>query len=127
MKNQLIIVGIIFILLVVVLSGCNDTNQIAGNTDKVELLDTWVDPHTAIDGSKYDYYMGTVKNIAGYMLNTIKVTVKFYDSNNNYLFSGYDNIRNLANSYTKDFSVYINSFNDYYEYIDHVEYKFTVS
>ena len=127
MKNQLIIVGIIVILLTVVLSGCNDSSQTKEDTDKVELLDTWVDKHTALDGSKYNYYNGTVKNIAGHMLNKINITVKFYDNNNNYLFSEYDAICNLANSYTRDFSVYVDSFNIHYKYIDHVEYDLTIS
>ena len=127
MKKQLIIVGIIFILLSIFLSGCNDSSQTKVGTDEVELVDTWIDKHTAVDGSEYDYYKGTVKNIAGYMLNKITIAVKFYDSDNNYLFSKYDAVCNLADSYTRDFSVSVNSFNDYYENIDHVEYEFTIS
>ena len=127
MKKQLIINIIAFLLIVVWISGCNDSSQTKGDTDKVELLDTRVDKHTATDGSEHTYYNGTVKNIAGHMLNKINITVKFYDNDNNYLFSEYDAICNLVNSYTRDFSVHVDSFNDYYEYIDHVEYEFTVS
>lgn len=127
MKKQNIIVGIVVLLLTIELSGCTDQNGDNVVDSDVELVNTWIDRNTALDGSKYDYYKGTVKNVAGKMLNKVTVSLNFYDSENNFLFYKTDTISNLANSYTKDFSVTVYSYQSYYENIDHVEYKISTS
>ena len=126
MKKHLIVSGIVFVLLMVGFSGCVE-QDISGDTNQVELVNEWIDRNTAIDGSKYDYYKGTIRNIAGKHLDNIKIIVKFYDRNDNFLFEKTDYVSNLANSYTKDFSVVVYSYGTYYDAIDYWKYEFKVT
>ncbi len=127
MNKHLIVFGIVVLLICVGLSGCTENGDVIGDTSKVELVGTDFEHNRALDGTYYDYYKGTVKNIAGYMLDRVRVNVKFYDGNNNFLFSKQDTIYNLANTYTKDFSVTVYSYQSYYENIDPAEYEFDAS
>jgi hypothetical protein len=68
-----------------------------------------------------------VKNIAGYMLNNIKITARFYDANDNYLNAEHTTISNLANSYTADFDIGYWVGTDYYENVDNVKLEITAS
>jgi hypothetical protein len=150
MKNQLIVIGTVVLLLVVGLSGCNEIfgadNEVTGDTGKVELVSHSTysakiknyypeKSYTKIcdgfnrdaEGVQYLVVGGTVKNIAGYMLNNIKITARFYDANDNYLNAEHTTISNLANSYTADFDIGYWVGTDYYENVDNVKLEITAS
>lgn len=119
--------AIILFICTGLLSGCteqsNSENDKTSEIAKVKLIDTDYERHSTIVGW-YDYYKGTIKNVAGYMLNGVSVTVKFYDENDHFLFKRTDTIYYLANTYTKEFSVTVHSYDDYAENIDYVKYEF---
>ncbi|MCJ7572231.1 MAG: FxLYD domain-containing protein, partial [Candidatus Thermoplasmatota archaeon] len=124
------IVGIIVILLTVGLSGCNQSTETKGDTDKVELVNYTVETKAyGLNTGYYKIVKGTVKNIGGTYINTIGIGVYFYDSNNNLLTTKSVYIYSLANSYTKDFEVAYNSFDQYYENVDwnNIKFDFKVS
>lgn len=70
---------------------------------------------------------GTVKNVAGEMLNHVKITVKFYDKNNSYLDSRVAFVYYLDDSHTEDFEIYYINNNEYFEFVDHVEFLISAS
>ncbi len=88
------------------------------------------------NASRYKIY-GTTKNIAGKMLNDIKITVEYYDSNNIYLSSRSDTLGildpGIPDTYTWDFEIIycketILGVNEYFEYVDHIGgFKISVS
>ena len=121
----------------------NSNCDVCGDTSEVELLNydvktTWYSGnqyyerdgfyHDIPSDASYKRYKvtGTVKNIAGEMLDRVDITAKFYDSNDNYLASEDSWTNNLANSYTYDFYIEYSS-SSYFENIDQVEFEFEVS
>ena len=134
MNKHLIVIGIVLLLLVVGLSGCNESSNY-GDEDLVEIYNVtvktkWNEGYlTDVKNFEEDGFYhgvsaddenvwnliylisGTVKNIAGKKLNYIKVSAKLYDSDGNYLSSSNDAletiIRNLPNTYTKNFCIEI--------------------
>ena len=132
MKKQLMIVGIIFILLAVGLSGCNQSSQTTEDNDKVELVNYNVETYSQPIGNhtfEWKEINGTVKNIGGTLLNKIVVNIKFYDSNDTLLKTKTDSIFNIANSYTGEFMVEYPSTESYYENVDwdNIKFEFSVS
>lgn len=150
MKKASMLLIALMVVSVGLLSGCTQNGDVSGDTSKVELVSydvktTWrtgtyssdIQNHEQ-DGFYHDipsdaYSMkyiitGTVKNIAGKMLNSVKITAKFYDSNDNYLDSESTTKSNLANSYTWDFTItYYSSSGSYFENIDKVKFEFEAS
>lgn len=129
MKNILLVSTFILIFICLNLCGCTDLlggNNTSDNTDKVELVDTYIE-NADYGLSSGKYYKGIIKNTAGYRLDLVKVTGYFYDKDDNLLFSRTTNLYGIPNSYTKEFSIYINSVDNYYENIDYVKYAFDVS
>jgi len=153
MKIQLVIVGIVILLLVVGLSGCEEltgNGDVSGDTSKVELLDynvisTWVTGAWTLnrqeheqngffyddssDASNHEYKItGTIKNKAGYKLERIVVTAKLYDSNGIFLDSKDDTVYDIPDTYTEDFSISFFVHNtDRFENVNSVKFEFTAS
>jgi len=137
-KHFLIIVIISFLLLVFGLSGCIEEIGETG-TDKIKLLVYSVETQKKSGYEKiadgfvyseeaYRYVVsGTVKNVAGEMLNHVKITVKFYDKNNSYLDSRVAFVYYLDDSHTGDFEIYYINNNEYFEFVDHVEFLISAS
>lgn len=125
------------------MGGCQTDNERTGDINKVQLLDYNVETYGGItynweklgDGfihnSSYDhrYYkiQGTIKNIAGDMLNTINIKVKFYDNNDNFLAEKTATIHNLTDSNSEDFGVKYNSSESYFDNIDEVQFEITTA
>lgn len=123
-----------------------DGTNVTGDIDKVEILSysvaterkltyeeagTFLPTYEKIaDGfqpnlekaSRYNI-SGTVKNIAGEMLNEIDISVNFYDSNDIYLYSITTSKSNLPNTYTWDFIVVYMEYYDYFEDVDHISFE----
>jgi len=142
MNKHLLIFGIAILIICIGLSGCNESNETTGATDKVQLVNHIVETYGANSGwevpvkigdgfmhneqSKNGYYKvsGTVKNIAGTMLNMVIISVKFYDSNDNYLHTEQYFINSLPNSYTGDFTVSFHaSSSSYYDKAEKVKFE----
>lgn len=142
-NKYLVILGIVVLLICVRLSGCEETIEVTGDTDKVEIIDysvttKWHIPSYGVyqTYSKPGFYKrypanayepryivrGTVKNIAIGNLDQVIITVLFCDSNHNQLFAENTTIRNLGFTYTQDFVVYLYSSNQYFKDVDCVEF-----
>ena len=148
-KHHYSMVGITFLLLAVGLCGCNvQPVEITGDTDKVEIIDYSVTTKWHIPGygasqsyTKSGFYKGypqnayepryivsgTAKNIAGEYLDQIIITVFFCNLNHNQLTSKNATINDLANTYTKKFTVYLYSSNQYFENVDCVKFHVSAS
>lgn len=138
MKKQLIILGITFLLLAVVFSGCQDNktdngSKILGDTDKVELvmysIETYDKTHEKIgDGfvhdSKANYYKitGTVKNIAGRYLDRVYTGARFYDNNNNYLNKKVFSTPDLVINSKANFTMTYPSSDEYFGKVESVKF-----
>jgi len=165
MKKHLIVIGIVVLLLVVGLSGCNEfweqSNNISGYENLVEIYNVTVETrwntypsfgntihHTengfyhGVNVSDDDVGMliymisGTVKNVAGRKLSSVKVTAKLYDSSGNYLGSSNSalesGVSDLPNTYTGKFYIEIRSSTYYlggsFKYFENVDdYELEVS
>lgn len=122
-KDEKKISATVFIVLLFTLlfSGCNE--QVTDNS--VEILDHKL---THYDYRPHEYYVtvkGSIKNIAGEMLETVRIMAKFYDSNNTYLATALDYEVNLQNS--EAWNSNIGYFGDNAELIDHVEFDVSTS
>ena len=147
MKKTILLLIVIMVISVGFLSGCDETTSnggINGDSDEVELVNYKIEtfgadlgkkPEKIGDGfihtekAKNGYYKitGTIKNIAGRMLNNITVKVNFYDINHTYLTSKSDYILNLTNTNTDDFKVIYLCYPSYFEYIDQIEFDISAS
>ena len=148
MNNHLIVLGIAVLFLAVGLSGCEETVEVTGDADKVEIIDYSVTTKWHISGfgtfqtySKPGFYKqypekayepryvvsGIAKNIAGEDLDQIIITALFCDSNENQLASENTTIHDLGNTYTKNFTVYLYSSNQYFKNVDCVKFHISVS
>ena len=110
MKKMAILLIAIMVISVGFFSGCDETasnGDINGDTEKVEIVNYKIETfgaelgykpekigdgfiHTEIAKNGYYKVTGTIKNIAGRMLNIITVKVDFYDINHSYLTSKSD-------------------------------------
>ena len=70
---------------------------------------------------------GTVKNIAGKILNQVMIDAKFYDINGIYLSSKSNSIMNLANKHTCDFEINYCGHERYFENVDHMDFEISAS
>lgn len=136
MNKPIIIIVIAALLLAVGLSGCNEEKvEVIGDTDKVEMVSYSIETYDnngekigggfVHDSKAYLYKItGTVKNIAGEMLNVIWTSAKFYDRGNNYLNSLTYAISDLANNYTANFSMTYPSSEVHFENVDSIQFVF---
>ena len=147
MKKITILLIALMVICVGFLSGCDEKTSnggINGDSDEVELVNYKIEtfgadlgkkPEKIGDGfihtekAKNGYYKitGTIKNIAGRMLNNITVKVNFYDINHTYLTSKSDYILNLTNTNTDDFKVIYLGFSSYFENVDQIEFDISAS
>lgn len=142
MNKHLIVSGIAVLFICVGLSGCTEQSTVTDDSDKIELLDynvktSWSNTNDNGEFVSYEesgFYhnypsegewisyviTGTVKNIAGRLLNTITVTAEFYDEDGNYLSQAQDNIfGGIANSYEEDFEIIVYTWHT--QYFDNIE------
>lgn len=135
-KNGLV-VGIIILLTIVSLSGCNE-RQSLNDTDEVEIVNYSVETRDEFgdkigdgfvhhnDSNRYKV-TGTVKNIAGKTLDRITITARFYDIDNEFLHSENATVWKLSKGATDDFSISYYSFEKYFEVAENVSLHFEVS
>jgi hypothetical protein len=76
------------------------------------------------DGETYILVNGTVRNVAGRLIEILIINVHFYDVDDNELFYRSDIIAELPNTYTGTFSVDYGQYAQYYDKIDHVTFSF---
>lgn len=142
MKKQIVIIGIVAILIIVGLGGCQES-QTSGDTNKVQLVDYIVETYynygfntTKLgDGFVHNnshinrVYMiqGTIKNTAGEILNNVVITLNFYDNDNNFLALKTYTIRYLSNSGTETFYMIYYDSESYFDKIDEVKFTFITS
>ena len=147
MKKTILLLIAMMVISVGFLSGCDETTSNGGTTgdsDEVEIVNYKIEtfgadkgfkPEKIGDGfihnekAKNGYYKitGTIKNIAGRMLNNITVKVDFYDINHSYLASKSDYILNLTNTNTDDFKVICLCYSSYFENVDQIEFDISAS
>jgi len=138
MKKTILLLIAMMLISLGFFSGCNEkTNEVELVNYKIETFgaDLGMKPEKIGDGfihneqAKNGYYKitGTIKNIAGIMLNNITVKVDFYDKNHSYLTSESDFIENLTNTNTCDFKVILLCFSSYFEIVDQIEFDISAS
>ena len=121
-----------------------DNGDSIGETDEIELISYTIEtfggeyglkPEKIGEGfihneqAKNGYYKitGTIKNIAGRMLNSITVKVDFYDINHSYLTSKSGYVENLPDTNTTDFKVIYLGNSSYFEEIEQIEFDISTS
>lgn len=133
------VVGYILVLLIVGFSGCSE-KKISGDVDKIELLDYSIETQKYDDGYKKigdgfihndnaSLYLitGTIKNIAGEMINSVNITAKFYDNKNNYLREENAYTGSIENNYTEGFMIKYYYNEKYFENVCGVKFEFKVT
>lgn len=139
MNKNLIIIGIIFFLLIVGFNGCTK-QETSKDINKVELVSYNIETqkwdygyktigNSFIHSEDAELYLitGTVKNIAGEMLNSIKITAKFYDNKHNFLREETTYLWSIANTYTEDFRISYYDTEKYFENVCDVIFEFEVT
>jgi hypothetical protein len=155
MKKEIILLVVLIVISIGILCGCTEDEtsnedkteypdeDITGDTNKAELLDykieTWKIGDNLEDDEKIgdgfihseeaDYYLitGTIKNIAGEMLNTVKITASFYDDAGKYLDYQSAITTRLANTYTWNFEMIYNYYVGYFYDIEDVIFEITTT
>lgn len=129
MNKRLIIIGIVFLLLAVGLTGCNERKiEIMGDTDKVEMVNYTIevfdkDNNKIGDSFNHDgnanlyKIKGTVRNIANMKLGNTWISLRLHDRNNNYLDSRTFLIPHLEINNTANFSLTFAFSPDYFDKI----------
>ena len=129
MNKHLIIIGIVILLLVVGISGCNEKKiEIMGDTDKVEMVNYTIEVFDKDNekigdsfnhGGKANLYKikGTVRNIAGVKLGKTWISLRLNDRNNNYLDSRIYLIPEIEINKTANFSLTFTYNPDYFDKI----------
>ena len=129
MHKNLFVIGIICILIILVLNGCIEQEK-SEYKDKVELVSYNIETQMWDNGYKTigngfihsedaELYLitGIVKNVAGEMLNSIKITANFYDNTHNFLKKKTIDLSGIANASSEDFII---SYYDTEEYFENV-------
>ncbi|NHJ87738.1 MAG: hypothetical protein FK734_19915 [Asgard group archaeon] len=120
MKKQLMIIGIVVILLAVSLSGCNEQSNNSNSGSGYIIIESHnVDDSQANSAWGLIRVYGKIKNIGDKNVDYAEVTVKFYDSDNELLFTNKQQIRYIAKGETEDFSVYYYYYDKYFEQYHH--------
>ena len=138
MNTHLIVSGIVIILLMVGLSGCNE-QEIYEKSNDIEIISynvttkKWDDGHKIIgegfihsDEAEFYYIYGIVKNIAEETLISVNVTANFYDNANNILSEKTTYLGGIPYNYTKDFGIYYFSDEEFFEDVCGVKFEFEV-
>ena len=144
MKKHLSVIGMVTLLLAFGLSGCVE-QETSGNIDEVELVSYSVETQKweGVNNSysyktigngfihsedAYRYVItGTLKNIAGEVIDAVRIIANFYDSNSKAVGTLYDLINSdLPNADTADFSINVYKSVNYFEKIDSVKFEFEV-
>jgi len=145
MNKNMFVLLFVCLLICIGLSGCTQTGDVTGDTDKFEIVsykvESWNNSHYYnIEGSKigdgfihndavntYKVY-GVIKNKCGHKAN-IRTTINFCDSNDNLLDSYGFNISGLPNTYEETFTHYFGEYHggknrlEYWSDIDKVNFK----
>ncbi len=136
MNKQFIIIGIIFLLLVVSLSGCSEKKiEIIGDTDKVEMVSYNIEVldknmekigDSLNHGGQANFYRisGTVKNIAGFKLAETWVSARLHDRNEKFLDSRTYLIPSLEINENANFTFMFVYSPDYFEKIWNLYFVF---
>jgi len=139
MKKHLIVSGIVFVLLIVVLSGCVEGTKYDNSkypSDEIEVINYKIETYNRgtpdikigdgfLHSENDSYYKvsGEIKNIGDELLKDVITYVNFYDIDNNLLDWKDDYTWDLANSYTEKFSVYYFSSEIYFEEVWSIEFE----
>lgn len=147
MKIILFLMSLVVIILLIVLSGCQEEIKAYGDIDQIEITDYSVTTQWYIPGygtyqnySKPGFYkhypetsynpkyivIGTAKNIAGRNLDEIEIKISYYDSNSNRLASENTTILNLGYAQSKDFTVNLYLTNENYRNIEKIKFFISV-
>jgi hypothetical protein len=133
MNKKILIILTSIMLLMVVLSGCNETENDNGNLDEVEIIEWyegtyWEAGRLMYNGLSYNenalLYMvnGTARNLANQVLNSVIIWVKYYDINNTLLWEDGILENGVGINETWEFrSIYISS-REHFKDVDHVEF-----
>ena len=145
MKKRLSVIGMVTLLLAFGLSGCVEQETSGNIIDEVELVSysvetqKWEGVNNSYSYEKigngfihsedaYRYVItGTLKNIAGEVIDNIRIIANFYDSNSKMIGTLYDLINSdLPNAHTADFNINVYKSVNYFEKIDGVKFEFEV-
>lgn len=139
MNKYLILSGFLLFVLMVNLSGCI-VQETSGDTDRLKLINYNVETKKWDEGYKtigkgfihsmnaeLYFINGTVKNIAGEMLNSVNITAKFYDDTNNFLREEITYLGGIPDTYTEDFGIYYFVNEMYFENVTSVKFVFEVT
>ncbi len=123
-KPNILIIIIIFFFF----CGCFDVSNSNTKTENLDEYIQLVDEEVLVNPIASDetrvYYKGTIKNTGDQTIQQVEIKVNFYDEDNILLFSKSDNVSNLKQDQTEDFQVIVQSTEQYYNQIDHVDYTF---
>jgi len=134
MNKYLIVIGIVFLLLSIGLSGCSEQKiKILGDTDKVEMVSYKIETLSSnkeklgdgiIHNSKAAIYQisGIVKNIANNELKNIWVFARLFDRDYNYLDLRKYSITKVLNNTERNFSMTVTSSYDYFSKIWNIDF-----
>ncbi len=144
MKKHLSVIGMVTLLLAFGLSGCVE-QEASGNIDEVELVSYFVETQKweGVNNSytyekigngfvhsedAYRYVItGTLKNIAGEVIDNIKITANFCDSNSKVVGTRHDIINSdIPTFHTANFSINVYKSTNYFEKVDSVKFEFEV-
>ena len=156
MKKYWQAVGIACLFFAMWFSGCTETQDVSGDTDKVEITSYAIVTEAYSQDTEWEEYgdgftpellpeivtviipdlytytgaryriLGTMKNIAGYTLESVRISAKFYDMNNTYLDEEYSSRIQLEKEQSKEFIITCPSSNDYFYEVDHVSFSISV-
>jgi len=117
MKKQLVIIGIIVLLITVGLSGCNENTNgnITPKSKEIEIVSHNIEDAGWLGWRVY----GTIKNIADRNIDTVTITVRFYDKDNDLLIIKETKVYYLAKGNTDDFEVRYQTYEKYFDQYDH--------
>jgi hypothetical protein len=147
MKKTIILLIVMLVVIVGSLSGCDeaDTNDSDnGYSDEIEIVNYQIETfgaelgikpekigngfiHTEIAKNGYYKITGTIKNIAGRILNNVTIKADFYDINKSYLTSKSEYVENLANTKTHNFKIIYLGSSSHFEKIDQMEFDISIS
>ena len=144
MKKQIVIAFSTILIIVLTLSGCDILTEQEIDIDKIKILsyqiETWgatlpsEQPYKISNGFIYNQFSqngfykvtGSVKNNAGVNIPRIKITINFYDIDNNYLTSKNDYIISLTENYIDDFTVIYWNYEPDFEKVNQIEIEVSV-
>lgn len=130
MKKQLILIGVVLLLVVVGLSGCEQQLSNTGNSE-VQIVNNGMEltlgnyTYTNSDGTTTSTWgnvkrvYGTIKNIGNRTIPLVTVTVKFYGSDNRLLTTKTAIFRYMESGEYVGFDANFGENEPYYDQYDH--------